>query len=81
MVPPSGTDNTSDHDLLLRIDERVLDTRDDVREIRTDIRTMNDRVLKVEVEQGVTRGRMKLLGGLGALVTGVFGSIVAIVKT
>ena len=66
--------------MLLRIDERVLTTRDDVRELKADQRTTNDRVLKVEVEQGAIRGRMKLLGGLGALVTGIFGSIVALVK-
>lgn len=80
MGHPSDKDDLSDHDLLLRIDERVLTTRDDVRELKADQRTTNDRVLKVEVEQGAIRGRMKLLGGLGALVTGIFGSIVALVK-
>ncbi len=80
MGHPSGTDDLSDHDLLIRIDERVLTTRDDVQEMKADQKATNERVLKIEVEQGAIRGRMKLLGGLGALVTGVFGSIVAIVK-
>ncbi len=79
-MPPQDTDDLSDHDLLMRIDERVLTTRDDVREIKTEQKDMNERVLKVEVEQGAIRGRMRLLGGLGALVTGIFGSIVALVK-
>ena len=80
MGHPSGTDDLSDHDLLIRIDERVLTTRDDVQEMKADQKATNERVLKVEVEQGAIRGRMRLLGGLGALVTGVFGSIVALVK-
>ena len=80
MGHPKDKDDTSDHDLLLRIDERVLTTRNDVREIKADQKATNDRVLKVEVEQGRIRGRMNLLGGLGALVTGIFGTIVALVK-
>lgn len=59
------TDNIKDHDLLIRIDEKVDGIVSDVIEIKNDVKTQNGRVRKLEL------WRSMLIGAWALLVVGL----------
>jgi len=78
-MPPQDKDDASDHDLLMRIDERVLTIRDDVREGTAETKAyrkgMNTRVGKLETGQGALKDRMRWVSGI---VTGAVGGVIGL---
>jgi hypothetical protein len=50
--------NETDHDILIRIEEKIGNIKEDVTEIRKDVKAQNGRVRKLEI------GKAKLWGGI-----------------
>lgn len=85
-MPPPDTDDQDQTLLAIAVDLGSLNTISQERSKQLDrmeggIDKINGRLRLVEQEQAAIRGRMKLLGGLGALVTGAFGSVIAFIKS
>ena len=80
MGHPSGTDSASDHDLLVRIDERTIKMRIDQKEMKGDVGKINGRLREVEQEQSALRDRVNLVTGAGGLVTGALATVLAWLK-
>ena len=85
-MPPPDKDDPDQTLLAIAVNLASLNTTSQARTTQLDkiekgVDKINDRVRMVEIEQGAIRGRMKLLSGLGALITGAFATVIAYVNT
>ena len=76
----ADTDNLSDRDLLIRLDERSDARSEQLDKIEKGVGAINGRLREVETEQTAIRTLMNMVTGAGGIISGAFTAVLAWLK-